>query len=118
MRDSIILEKAIKKAIDSGMKYYGKPENGWGVDVGQWHTSDNHLCQVRSHYDHYIPYRDVIFNHEFAKALWGKEIYNAIDTNARNWSMSDIRKASPAWMYHLREMVISEEPIKYLGDNI
>jgi len=42
----------------------------------------------------------MIFSHDFAKAFWGVEV-----TGTRGWR---------AWAYHLREMVIEEEPIKYL----
>ena len=36
-----------------------------------------------------------IYNHKFAKTLWGA-----------------------GWKHHLTRMVLSEDPIKYLGENI
>lgn len=57
----------------------------------------------------------VIFNHDFAKALWGEEYIG--------WDISDVyfkkhRIASQAWQFHLQQMVIADDPIEYLGENI
>lgn len=69
-----------------------------------------------------------IFNHEFAKALWGEEEckyciekYSDDKTPETHFAHNidgDYNYEIPAWQYHLREMVIAENPIKYLGENI
>jgi len=51
-----------------------------------------------------VPLEYAIYNHDFAKALW---------LNKRNY-YPDV----PAWQYHLQNMVVSEDPIKYLGEHI
>lgn len=47
---------------------------------------------------------NVIFNHDFAKALRGEKkiIVGMIEP----------------WKYHLQQMVIADDPIKYLGENL
>jgi hypothetical protein len=50
----------------------------------------------------------LIFNHDFARALWGKEApnhycqVNGIDM----------------WQYHLQQMVIANDPISYLDEHV
>jgi len=85
MSDKEILEKAIQKAID----------NSWAWKDIDW-DADNR------------PY-ELIYNHEFAKALWGEK-------HITEYYPSPVSK--PAFVYHLQQMVIAEDPIKYLGDNI
>lgn len=46
-----------------------------------------------------------IFSHDFAKALWPGVHY-------------EDETSYPAFEYHLQQMVIAEDPIKYLGANI
>lgn len=51
---------------------------------------------------------DIIFNHDFAKALWGEDVEHHLYKDV--WI--------PEWQYHLQNMVIDEDPIRYLGENI
>ena len=49
----------------------------------------------------------VIFNHQFAKALFGEE--------RMPWVASDLRQHPPLeWHYHLQQMVIADNPIDYM----
>ncbi|RTK93202.1 hypothetical protein EKI60_06250 [Candidatus Saccharibacteria bacterium] len=96
-----ILEKAIQKAIDGGW------EHGIPAD---------HLQIVEDKggilfYYQNPPY-DLIFNHDFAKALWGEE------AGVLNFPEGKIHLQSPLWQYHLQQMVIADDPIKYLGENL
>ena len=112
MNDKEILEKAIQKAIDGGWdtthfdtlktSYKHPDESEFHDLLGAWHN---------------ISPLDVIFNHDFAKALWGEGIIQS--------RVSDVFGSEPdrvtrkrAWTYHLQAMVISDDPIKYLGDNL
>ena len=63
------------------------------------------------------PY-SIIFNYDFAKALWGEHrlYYRDIFPNDE-WNASELLDKC-AWHYHLQQMVIAEDPIKYLGENI
>ncbi len=102
MSNKEILEKAIQKAIDGG--WNGKDyleflhEGFWG----------------KGRFDHC----EVIFNHDFAKALWNDSTdYTVInmpypDTPPRLYAYQN------GYKYHLQQMVVSDNPIKYLGENL
>lgn len=102
MSDGEVLEKAIQKAIDNGWdilsstersgfnvgpSYYG----GWFVQWSDDPEDENTLIESDI---------EVIFNHDFAKALWGEA------------------PKRPGWQYHLQQMVVADDPIKYLGDSL
>ena len=53
-----------------------------------------------------VPIETIIFSHEFAKAFWGEQMTN--DEMLIN-EYNDIR-----WKYHLQQMVLEKEPLKYL----
>lgn len=42
----------------------------------------------------------LIFSHDFAKAFWGKRIMGTV--------------GPPEWSYHLQQLVLEHEPLKYL----
>lgn len=115
MTNQQILEKAIQKAIDGGYKH---PSGKLTVDehgtIFVW--VDGATDGIRA-YGHDTSLREIIFNHDFAKALWG-EYAEGFDSSM--YSGTTGREFGPAepWKSHLREMVISEDPIKYLGENI
>ena len=90
MSNQEILTKAIQKAIAAGWK-----PKSWSRDT------------IRSFMIDYKP-EQYIFNHDFAKALWGEEIPNP--------ERYDIEQT--AWSYHLQQMVIAEDAIKYLGEHL
>lgn len=111
MTNQEILEKAIQKAIDGG---FSAKLSGDG-----WVASYN----LHARTDGKAPY-DIIYSHDFAKALWGepyimsrKEIIDAGFTGGGGGTMTDFTKGDD-WQYCLQQMVISNDPIKYLGDNI
>lgn len=124
MTNQQILEKAIQKAIDGG-----------------WHSSDlndlTNLVQVRLLYkakkkdeqlgrykqftidDPLLP--PFIFNHDFAKALWGAHMVHPTsdlpsDTNDGFYLWEEV--VIPNWQSHLQQMVIAADPIKYLGEHL
>ena len=94
MNDKEILEKVLQKAIDGGY---------------------NHIpYSVTEHADFLIETKVLpilIFNHDFAKALWGEE-----ETVKHSHFAREITKHG--WEYHLKAMVISDNPIQYLKENI
>lgn len=119
MTDGQILIKAIEKA----------QKNGWYSD--SWHRIvPTDAVGLRLHGDGAMQlYRngsvdethinEVIYNHNFAKALWG-------DSTAYVDARAAVGKLDPrhdvmagnGWQYHLQQMVIADDPIKYLGENI
>ncbi len=117
-----ILAKAIQKAIDGGWK---KPKNGYNIWLPV--TSIDPYVILYEDYDSEIQYdyQAVIFNHDFAKSLWGEKDDEApiyIDPVAPKDMVYFMQKvpidAVILWQFHLQQMVIADDPIKYLGDNI
>ncbi len=106
MTNQEILEKAIQKAIDGG---YTNVPKFVGITIEQYAedllTNDNK------------PY-DIIFNHDFAKALWGEP--KEVDFGKRDSGGMKIFGVPKTigWQYHLQQMVIAEDPIKYLGEHL
>ena len=64
-------------------------------------------------------YREFIFDHDFAQAIWGSERKRTIIE--RNFDDKKIEEGrgcitSPIaeWQYHLQQMVLCKNPLKYL----
>lgn len=92
MSDVEILQTAIRKAIELGGYVF---HSGFTLRT----VPEKLLIQKR--------YYGIIFSHEFAKAFWGDEIrYN----KTRKTKILYISK----WAHHLQQMVLEEEPLKYL----
>lgn len=56
-----------------------------------------------------VPYQCIIFSHDFAKAFWGvseNKVYKGYDDKGCYMQHE--------WEYHLQQMVLEEEPLKYL----
>ena len=90
MTDEMILKKAIKKAVKGGYtnltyELYGED---WIEDTG--YLSDGRLFGL-------------IFSHDFVKAFWGEDTFE---------HGSSVFKGH--WLYHLQNMVIEKNPLKYL----
>ena len=100
-----ILEKAIQKAIDGGY--------------------DHIPYSVTEHADFLIESKVLpilIYNHQFAKALWGDEWHHNTfivpKELSKRFAGTNELDIKPLYMYHLQRMVISDDPIKYLKENI
>ena len=122
MSDREILEKAIQKAIGAGWKQPCVV----GVYRGLNHdvvTGELFACwQYKDLMPIVYSVTGLIFNHDFAKALWGEELVHETfvvpkELNERAAGTSSLA-IKPNWQYHLQQMVISADPIKYLGNNI
>lgn len=107
MTNKEILEKSIQKAIDGG-----------------WVDGRVALKETQSIPEWAIPTPvsiAIIFNHNFAKALWGdKEMRIKTDMGYQS-AFGGVKLTSvkmSAWKNHLQQMVIADDPIKYLGENI
>jgi hypothetical protein len=110
-----ILEKAIQKAIDGGWQgFWGKSKKLDSVTSTQDAISGMPTVTISIRHNSRIfgyggiPIFNIIYNHDFAKALWGEEESYSDDTN--QWL--------PKWKTRTQDMVIAEDPIKYLGENI
>lgn len=94
MDNEEILEKALQKAVDGG---WDSPDS---INRVAGDLAEDCNC--------YGSLYDIIFSHDFAKALWGEE------PSSNYFGKPGI----PYWQYHLQQMVIAEDPIKYLGENL
>lgn len=136
MTDKEMLEKAIQKAID----------NGWDnspIDSMEWSDNDRawRYDAIGGESWHYqTDLNTIIFSHDFAKALWPEPAkmyhgYIRVRTSKNKHSIykyftrEDIMKENTVgyeiddngtflWQYHLQQMVIDDDPIKYLEENI
>jgi len=121
MTNKEILANAIKKAVDNGW-------NGGGYDTSavfnydEYSGSTIHImtCQagsLKSFIYHSIV--EIIYNHSFAKALWGDGSKVMMGSAPNHFESDGILWLGGApWEYHLQHMVISDDPIKYLGEHI
>lgn len=122
-----ILEKAIQKAID----------NGWLFKKGWWISSQDYgLGEIPltihitiQNTDMPISQYELIYNHDFCRALWGStdpEFYHlrgqvsGTKAHGSKRVLEDVTGEPfiPEWQYHLQQMVISENPIQYLGEHL
>lgn len=101
MTNQEILEKAIQKAVDGGWKQFGNDD--WDAKEMAAEAFD-----IRPSYS----IQEIIFNHDFAKALWG-ECTTWIRPNTKGKLIPN-----DGWQYHVQQMVINRNPVQYLGENI
>lgn len=108
MTNEEILRAAIEKAV----------MNGWepiNIELMRKYESVD-LPEVLSKT---VDYRRFIFDHDFAKAFWGEELVCAEDSPLHMAEDSECKyceypRVVEAWQYHLQQMVLEEDPIKYL----
>ncbi len=114
MTNNEILEKAIQKAIAGGWTvndWTDADDFEWRVQIDEYDQLEMWYCGLGE--DWYLSVRNIIFNHDFAKALWSEE------TPSPNYGdLEMLSEPDFAWEHHLQQMVIADDPIKYLGDNL
>ena len=99
MTDLEILNKAVEKAKQNGFVYNVK------------HGPDYHAYSFKG-------YAWLIFNHDFAKAFWGQdEQCTNLYTEAYidGGCLETTSYMLPKWQYHLQQMVLEKEPLKYIA---
>lgn len=101
MTDKQILKKAIEKAV----------KNGYIFDYTKkyWSESLWHKLQFQGYYERFI------FNHGFAKAFFG-DGFNKITVVPEQYDYyhTDCHLIDKDWKFHLQQLVLEEDPIKYL----
>lgn len=97
MTELQILAKALIKAKNNGFKI-----DGCGSDIA--YDTRN----IYEEYGYNLTF-GIIFDHDFAKAFFGTKCACGNENPEKN-PMGCI----PEYIYHLQEMVIEENPIKYL----
>lgn len=91
-----ILEKAINKAKEKGVEL--------NVD---WRYEKGRIIDGTNYYA-------IIFRHDFCKSIWGEEKRFLPFVNSHPQLGAEIS----LWEWHLKQMVMSNEPLKYLEKNI
>jgi len=116
MTNKQILKRAIEKAIGGG--FLTPMEK---IEVKRYPTKVSDL-KIYIYGNGYIPspmefnIYNVIFSHNFAKAFWGEEKiepYEKYDPYTGGICPQP-NKFCFKWQYHLQQMVLEEDPIKYL----
>ncbi len=110
MTDTQTLTRAIELAI----------ENGWENSEAVTAWKDGYGVQKLKSTEHLKEFNveHIIYNHNFAKALWGGELHQETfivpkELNERFAGTKDL-DIKPAWQYHLQQMVVADDPIEYL----
>lgn len=94
------LERLIQRAIDGGWE----PED--------WVQGPQHLVQSLFQLD---KVNTVIFNHEFARALFGEfPVFIADEDIAKDTLGRVTMSGLVEWQHHLQSAVISPDPISYM----
>lgn len=117
-----ILEKAFKKATDNGWEPLG---DNIPISVTRWKGQGSIeiglLNDKPGAWGSWVrELEGIIYNHDFAKALWGeshqftpKEVMDSGAKGSLKWGMRTI-----GWKDHLKDMVVADDPIKYLGEHL
>lgn len=66
--------------------------------------------------DWYMPVECIIFDHSFAKALWGED--RVVGHTVINRIGKEIEVWTPAWQYHLQQLAIAEDRMEYLKNTL
>lgn len=107
MSNDEIITKAIQKALDNGFK-----------EIDTTHLHPELRAFGLGHNEIYA----TIFSHYFAKAFFGEENGSPClrsNHKCEGWHPDDRPKEAgyyPRWKYHLQQMVLKEDPIKYLAN--
>jgi hypothetical protein len=99
MTNKQILNKAFEKA----------KRNGWKTEI------TNPIPTRREGKRHGRKlYFYIIFSHDFAKAFWGEEINKCSGDKYHLSCCGGCGILEEGWQYHLTEMVLEKDPLKYL----
>jgi len=112
MTNQQILQKAVQKAIDGGWKPWIVPLDK-DMPTPQWAVRIMEMAN----------WAEIIFNHEFAKALWGEELHENLppqdpygEERCPNCGHND-SIAAFCWQYHLQQLVVADDIFKYLEEH-
>ncbi len=128
MKEEEILKKAIEKATSNGFRwsqlfddkmireYHEEKEQGKSfkvilrfrtVGIISWKVVIGYKTMLGQIAQGTFKVNDFLFSHSFAKAFWGEE-------ETWHFYAEAVETVLPAWQYHLQQMVLEEEPLKYL----
>lgn len=81
--------------------------------VGGWNPEETSIVVIEMD-TQAIPILGVLFNHHFCKGLFGEEMINEKGDLATDANRDMLFIWQPAWKYHIKNMVLSDDPIEYL----
>jgi len=118
-----ILGRAIQKAIDGGWDAWGWPDFAvWGEDTVMFFDQMQEADPKKMvQHGNEVEFPTIIFNHDFARAVFGDAGYVVVGQYKTRKSVEinkPDRNPISSWQYHLQQLVIADDPIKYLADNI
>lgn len=99
-RKKQILKKAIKKALKNG---WAEKNFGVFIYLDSEEGIDDYVEEILQGINMFY---GLIFDHSFAESIWGKEIFGSDDVPPK--------VPTYIWQWHLWQMVIEEDPLKYL----
>jgi len=99
MTDKEILKKAVEKAENNG---YQLSQYIKSLFIKHDIPSIQYFTDVDLHFL-------IIFSHEFAKAFWGEKLLVHVILKGGGMIPKIL-----SWEYHLQQIVLKEEPLKYL----
>jgi hypothetical protein len=115
LSDKEVIEEAIKIAVKNGYTPYWTPywQHSEMVDNKEGYLETIVSSILKEH-----SITEIIFDHEFAKALFGSErIYTRMDFGGVH-EVKDLDKSTyvvwEAYRYHLMKLALSEDRIDYL----
>jgi len=103
MKNEEILKKAMEQAEKNGYKFEG----------GKVGNLDFYEDFVSSGFGDDTGFMEIIFDHKFAKAFWGEGIIQ-VSRTLIDGTLVSADFHGPEWKYQLQQMVLEEDPIKYL----
>lgn len=112
MTNEEILKAAIEKAVGDGFNLFGWKRFETVIGgIGMWNGGSRGFFSagIKKLYST----EQIIFSHGFAKAFWGYA--GTAEDGARSVTVRfNGDRPILKWQYHLQQMVIQEDPIKYL----
>lgn len=112
MTDKEILQKAINKAKLGGFRKKEPYYIEWDdicLLVGEVNPPD--ILRIEN-------FHSLIFDHSFAKAFFGTKKDSIFEDLNKNCYYTDDESSAcfygPIWKFHLQQMVLEKEPLKYL----
>ena len=129
MTNEQILKKVIEKTEKNGWDFFGKKNKkdfSWEIDECmylihseklpflQMYWKEPEWMWVERHYGANI--WEIIFNKDFAKAFWGEQKLSSCDECfLKGFSAPRYcPKCLKAWQHHLQQLVLEEDPLKYI----
>lgn len=121
MTNAKILEQTIQKAIDGGFsklkKYEVRVRQGW---LDGTYQEEPYIYEITGTDDQWIrelSYQQVIFDLDFAMALWGIDTTNWLHTTY-DPGIEKYEYEGVNYLYHLQQLVIAKDRFKYLEEHI